>query len=215
MIDKFFPPKFKVDNFHCPNCNVYAFQRWYDITYSSSIMKRRTYHGELYEFSLSKCDRCDRAALWLNQKLIHPRTSLVSLPAGDMPKDVKEDYLEARNIVSDSQRAAAALLRLALEKLMTHLGEEGKKLDEAISSLVKKGLPDKIQKSLDIIRVIGNNAVHPGVIDLKDDIKTATVLFNLLNKIVEVMITQPKEIDEVYETIPEGARKAIEKRDKE
>lgn len=28
------------------------------------------------------------------------------------------------------------------------------------------------------------------------------------------MITQPKEIDEIYEKLPEGTRKTIEKRDK-
>lgn len=49
---------------------------------------------------------------------------------------------------------------------------------------------------------------------MKDDIKTATALFSLINKKIEVMITQPKEIDEMYEILPEGARKAIEKRDK-
>lgn len=130
-----------------------------------------------------------------------------------MPKNVKEDYIEASNIASASPRAAVALLRLALQKLMKYLGEKGKKLDEDIASLVEKGLPIQIQKALDIVRVIGNNAVHPGEIDLKDDIETATALFSLINKIIEVMITQPKEIDEMYEKLPESTRKAIEKRD--
>ena len=31
--------------------------------------------------------------------------------------------------------------------------------------------------------------------------------------IVEVMITQPKKVDEIYEKLPEGAKEAIERRD--
>ncbi len=63
------------------------------------------------------------------------------------------------------------------------------------------------------MRVIGNNAVHPGELDLRDDKETALALFELLNMIVEVMITQPKKVDEIYEKLPEGAKEAIERRD--
>ena len=136
------------------------------------------------------------------------------MPSEDMPEDVKEDFLEARNIVMDSPRAAAALLRLALQKLMIHLGEKGKNLNEDIANLVKKGLPQKIQKALDVVRVIGNNAVHPGEIDLRDDKETALALFELINMIVEVMITQPKQVDELFGKLPDGAKEAIERRDK-
>ena len=51
------------------------------------------------------------------------------------------------------------------------MGEKGKDINTDIGNLVKKGLPIKVQESLDILRVIGNEAVHPGQLDLKDDIK--------------------------------------------
>lgn len=79
---------------------------------------------------------------------------------------------------------------------------------------MKKGLPQKIQRALDGIRVIGNNAIHPGQIDLRDDKQTAITLFELLNTIVEVMITQPEEIDEIYRKLPDSTREAIQKRNK-
>ena len=111
-------------------------------------------------------------------------------------------------------RGAAALLRLSIQKLCVHLGEGGKNIDSDIASLVKKGLPEKLQKALDSVRVVGNNAVHPGKIDLTDDSELARKLFVFVNIIVEVMISQPKQIDEVYHhTLPEGARAAIDKRD--
>jgi hypothetical protein len=63
------------------------------------------------------------------------------------------------------------------------------------------------------VRVIGNNAVHPGELDLKDDQQTATSLFGPINIIAETMITQPKEIDAMYQKLPAGPKAAIEDRD--
>jgi hypothetical protein len=79
--------------------------------------------------------------------------------------------------------------------------------------LVKKGLNPLVQQSLDIVRVIGNEAVHPGVIDLKDDRDTALRLFELVNAIVEQMISHPKAVNEMYARLPEAKRKAIKARD--
>lgn len=146
--------------------------------------------------------------------MIYPDASIALPPNPDLPEDIKNDYEEARSILNRSPRGAAALLRLCIQKLCIHLGEKGKSLDPDIGNLVKRGLPEKIQMALDIIRVIGNNAVHPGQIDLKDDQDTANELFKLVNIITDVMITQPKKIDELYASLPEGAREAIEKRDK-
>ena len=74
-------------------------------------------------------------------------------------------------------------------------------------------MPDKLQRAADSVRVIGNNAVHPGQIDLKDDISTAITLFHLLNVIVNIMITQPNRIDDFYSRIPDSSKKAINERD--
>lgn len=217
MREEYYPPEFDKDSFHCPHCNVYAHQLWYDAHYSQYDEEDGTYteYQKIIDFKISACQRCGKDSLWYNKKLVSPKTSLAPKPTKDMPKGIKEDYQEAANIVSDSPRAAAALLRLAVQKLMKHLGEKGKKLDDDIATLVKKGLPVIIQNSLDIIRVIGNNAVHPGQIDLKEDIEKVFSLFSQINKIVDIMITEPKETLELYLKLPEKARKAIEKRDKE
>jgi hypothetical protein len=62
--------------------------------------------------------------------------------------------------------------------------------------------------------VIGNEAVHPGVIDLKDDLDTANRLFDLVNSIADQTISHPKAVKEMYAKLPENKRKAIEQRDK-
>ena len=75
-----------------------------------------------------------------------------------------------------------------------------------------KGLNPLVQKSLDVVRVVGNEAVHPGSIDLRDDRDTALQLLNLVNLIADQMITHPKAVHSMYEMLPEGKRAAIEQR---
>ncbi len=146
--------------------------------------------------------------------MIHPLTGTVPNPNADMPPNVSTDYVEARNIVNLSPRGAAALLRLALQKLCIHLGEKGKNINEDIKNLVQKGLPATMQQALDSVRVVGNNAVHPGQIDLTDDVDTAYKLFGFLNIICEMLITQPNKIAEFYQlNVPEHLRNEIAIRD--
>jgi len=134
-------------------------------------------------------------------------------PNPDLPDNITRDYEEARGILGESPRGAAALLRLCVQKLCIHIGEKGKNIDDDIASLVAKGLNPLVQKSLDIVRVIGNEAVHPGVIDLNDDRDTASQLLILINSIADQMISHPKKIEELYGKLPESKREAIEKRD--
>jgi len=90
------------------------------------------------------------------------------MPNPDLPDELFRDFDEAREIVDGSLRGAAALLRLVIRKLCAHLGEKGKDINADIASLVAKGLNPLVQKALDVVRVIGNEAVHPGTIDLRD-----------------------------------------------
>jgi hypothetical protein len=124
-----------------------------------------------------------------------------------------QDYAEAAQIVRQSPRAAAALLRLAIQKLCASLGGSGKNLNNDIAELVKNGLPVKVQKMLDTVRVIGNHAIHPGEINLDDQPQIAEALFRLVNIIAEKMIAEPKEIDALYGTLPEKEKEQIAKRD--
>src|SRR3989304_8987725 len=135
------------------------------------------------------------------------------LPNDDLADEIKKDYIEAAIIFNDSPRASAALLRLSLQKLCKQLGEKGENINTDIANLVKKGLNPLVQKSLDSLRITGNNAVHPGEINLDERSEKVLKLFELINFIAEKMVTEPKEIESFYENLPEDAKKAVEKRD--
>lgn len=205
----FTPPIFEASAYNCPMCGAYADQDWYTVgKYANG------WSGLVQNYKLGNCRHCNGYSVWIDGKLIYPFSGTAPLPNADMPDDVRQDYEEARNIMSISPRGAAALLRLSIQKLCKHLGESGENINSDISELVKKGLPVKLQQALDSVRVIGNNAVHPGQIDLKDDVNIAHKLFVFVNVIVDNQITQPKTIDEFYNLkIPENLRQAIEKRD--
>jgi hypothetical protein len=131
-----------------------------------------------------------------------------------MPEDLKADFEEARLIYADSPRGAAALLRLVLQKLCPHIGATKPGINDAIAELVKSGtISAALQQALDSVRVIGNEAVHPGELDLRDDAATVLTLFRLVNFIVEKAITEPKAVAAIYGALPPGKRAGIEERD--
>lgn len=205
---KYVPPALDVKAFSCPNCGAFSGQDWCQI--------QRYFMGKWQAYANVKIAQsacCNNISIWHKGIMVYPEIQSAPLPNPDMPEKIIKYYEEARSIENKSPRGAAALLRLCIQKISKELGEKGKDLNKDIASLVKKGLPKKIQKSLDAVRVIGNNAVHPGVIDLDDSPGVARALFDLVNIITENQISEPKKIDDIYDTLPETSREAIEKRD--
>lgn len=204
-MSKFVQAVFQDTSFNCPFCGAYAHQEW------QQCIRDRSYINKLY---VAQCNHCWELSVWYDEKMIYPEKTNINESNNDLNEDIKKDYLEAASILNKSPRGAAALLRLAIQKLCKQLGESGKNINDDIASLVKKGLPVQIQKALDIVRVVGNESVHPGQIDLNDNQEIANKLFDLINIIAQVMITQPKEISALYENIiPDDKKVAIEKRD--
>ena len=210
----FVSPKFMQRAFNCPHCGAYAEMHWEKV-WMQSI-------GDL-GLHLAQCAHCNELSCWRGMQdedgectgglLVIPDSSLAPQPHPDMPMSVSTDYLEARSIVGRSPRGAAALLRLAIQKLCVELGEPGKNINSDIGELVRKGLPVEIQQALDVVRVVGNNSVHPGELSDADIGDIAFTLFELVNAIVEDRVSRPKKLAALFERLPQGARDAIAKRD--
>ena len=200
-------------SFHCPTCKVYAVQR-------ASLLRAITF-GKLEVAKLDDrnllfldCDGCGARILFADEQIIFPKPLPdVPEPNADLNADIKKDYWEAAKILEDSVRGACALLRLCLMRLMLQLELSGD-LNVDIQKLVERGLDAQVQEACDVVRIVGNGAVHPGKLDLRDDVETATKLFDLINFISEQMISQPKKRSAFFQaTVPESAKQAIKRRD--
>lgn len=209
MTQPYVAPELRLRAFNCLHCFAYSNIRW-----SQLHVYFAAYYSDVKGLTCGICVHCEKFTVWRGSTLIYPDSSSAPMANPDLPNDVSLDYGEARSIFGRSPRGAAALLRLCIQKLCKHLGESGKDLNSDIAALVKKGLSAKIQKSLDIVRVIGNESVHPGQIDLRDTPETAGKLFQLINIIADAMITQPSTIDEVYSQLPASKLEQIDQRDK-
>ncbi|WP_374372826.1 DUF4145 domain-containing protein [Dongia sp.] len=161
---------------------------------------------------VSRCMECKELSLWIFDRLIWPTQTAAPKANPDLPAHIIGDYEEAAAILDLSPRGAAALLRLCVQKLCADLGGKGKNLNDDIAKLVANGLDSQIQQALDILRVTGNNAVHPGQMDLKDDRASASKLFVLLNLIVDELISKPTRIKAMYAGLPARELDAIEQR---
>ena len=201
--------------FICPHCNDSTQQNW-------ELWKlRKSGNGDFFSEELrlltAECIICSGYSIWRGNKMIYPLASFAPKPDNNMPEPVRELYEEASLVSIHSSRAAAALLRVALEKLTEHLGEPDGNLNKRIGNLQKKGLPDSVIKSLDIVRITANSGgAHAGIIDLTgaDGADIVNRLFWLINYIVQKTITDPAEINKMFGDLPEVKRKGAEDRDK-
>ena len=201
---KFVPPSCRAKAFNCPNCGAFAHQGW--LNASEAV---RGYYGlsPRNYILLADCAHCKKQSIWVNDKMLAPDSGAVDMPNEDLSDEIKADYLEAASVLQKSPRAAAALLRLALHKLCKQLGGKGKQIQEDIDLLVEKGLTEPVLDAMDSVRIIGNEAVHPGQIDIRDNPETAATLFRLINFIAEKTLTEPKEVAAFYGDLPDSKKR--------
>lgn len=169
-------------------------------------------------FAVSLCISCEKFSSWYEGDIVYPMNEAqIPSPEEHMPVEIKKLYNEAKSVYHLSFRSSCALLRLALEKLLIIVGAKGNSINSRINNLVvEQKIPTSVQQALDTIRILGNDGVHPGVIDISDNERkeNALMLFLLLNIIVDRMIKADMQIQQFYSLIPESKRKAIEQRDK-
>lgn len=127
-------------------------------------------------------------------KIIYPlNNSLIPKPNQNLDDDLKEIYEEARADYGLSVRSSGALLRLLLQIFVNrYLGKpETGKLNEGIKEIIKKdGITDQFIQIMTIVRVKGNDCVHPSQLDSLDTSDEIQMLFELINLLVEILRTK-------------------------
>lgn len=205
-------PAYELEAFHCPFCGAYAHMIW------TTLQDEELKYDLEIPFTSAGCQRCGKHSIWEEGdegegQLLYPPFGAAPPAHPKMPAGTKADYEEAAKVAGASPRAAAALLRLAVERLCAELKASGRNLNEQIGDLVRRGLPESVAQALDVLRVIGNNSVHPGEMSSDDVGAVASKLFRCLNLIVEHLISIPADMKELSEGLPNGAKSAIQKRD--
>jgi hypothetical protein len=229
-MSKTIQPTLTKRTYNCPRCGSLCPQEHFYVglnkTPDSKSLYVNTFGGLTSPLStefpwhivISVCNECSKYTIWENGNMIFPFETELPLPAEDMPEEVKQIYTEAALVFKHSPRASAALLRLAIETLIPLL--EGydiqkRKLNTMIADLVKAGIPDHIAQGLDIVRVYGNDGIHSAAtIDLNDSQEDVMFLFELLNIMIDELITRKKKIASLFNKLPQDKLVGIANRDK-
>ena len=198
----------------CPYCHIFSQMDVQEFHFNQEMVSLGGIPHFTSSIEVRRCIHCGGKFFYENGELKYPEPAF-AVPEKEMPEDVKILFEEAASISNRSPRAACALLRLAIEQLCNDLNVIGDNIDAKIASLVKRGLTEDLQKALDVVRVVGNNAVHPGQIYFDvDDISTANMLFGLVNIITRRLISEPNSIQSFYNNLPKTIKEHVAKRDK-
>jgi hypothetical protein len=204
-------PTLGAPSFECPRCNEEAQQTWHWLLSRPNKEFARGPDGSLRGkapngaapdgtdgklreeggLSMAVCQSCKKPSLWLQDAMVYPHATRIRGPAADMPVLAKEYYNEARNVCDASPRAAAALLRMALEALCDEVESEGSDLASKVAFLTNEGLPPAVLEGIGMLNLLGRDTRHAGLIDPDQDRVHADALFKVLNIVVEYAITLP------------------------
>ena len=156
---------------------------------------------------VSRCFSCGKHCYWEGGELAFPRRTGI-LPSPDMPDNAKEVFEEAQTIIGLSPRAACALLRVCLERIVDWYGENEKvtgfdKSDKLYKKIQTIGISPAFQLICKACRLAGNEHAHSGEIDLtgEDSYEIAEAMSRMINSLVNTWITPLRESEEVLQRL--------------
>ena len=161
---------------NCPRCGI-AFHDQWNAVGISSISEERT----SWTASVTKCPACKRETIRLSQRMsppgnaepslisdfmAYPRTTQRKPTPPEIPDAIKEDYEEACMVLSDSNKASAALSRRCLQAILRSKGYTQRDLAQQIDAPLgeqdpAKAIPTALRETVDAIRNFGNFSAHP------------------------------------------------------
>lgn len=131
-------------------------------------------------------------------RLVRPKVVSRSPIPAEVPHEFTADYIEACLVLSDSEKASAALSRRCLqhllrEKVQVKKDDLAKEIQQVLDS---KQLPGYLAEDLDAIRNVGNFAAHPlkstnsgQIVDVEP--QEAEWILNLLEHLFDFYFVQP------------------------
>ncbi len=99
-------------------------------------------------------------------RLVHPPgRSRPTVDSEAIPQALKEDYLEACEVLEISPKASAVLSRRVLQGILKEQGCDSRNLHQQIIDVLAQdgpaALPGSLRDTIDVIRHFGNFSAHP------------------------------------------------------
>ena len=128
---------------------------------------------------ISNCHRCNGFSLWVSGLLVFPTKMDKS------PELADEDVDEAAAILNKFPRGATALMRVCIQKLVPLLEENGKELNQRVSSLVRKGLEMEMQQAKEVLEVLRGDPQQLSQLESQASKETALRFLDSLKAVLE------------------------------
>jgi hypothetical protein len=136
---------------------------------------------------ISNCHSCNGFSLWVRGVLVFPTR------IDKTPELVEEDLEEAAAILNKFPRGATALMRVCIQKLVPLLEDNGKELNQRVSSLVRKGLEMEIQQAMDVLQVLRSDSTQLNPLGSEADRETALRFLDSLKEVLERRMSQNRD----------------------
>ena len=197
----------------CPHCRQHTALSEVLATASDGLNKRN--YPARHVFSgrdvwwMGVCNNCHKPSLVFNRgDRIYPSP----LPGGtsqDVPESIRSDIDEAKVCLSvRAYRAAAVMARRAMQNAAIMKGARKEdKLVFQINELMEKGvITEDLRKWASAVRLVGNDAAHPG--DVSVDKDSAEDIVELADQFMNVVFVTPALAKKAMGR-REGAKKKI------
>jgi hypothetical protein len=161
---------------NCPHCYIAFHDEWVPVGISSNDEERTAWTA-----SVTKCPACKHETIRLLKRksppgdaqshllldfMAYPRTTQRKPTPQEVPNTIRQDYEEACMVLSDSNKASAALSRRCLQAILRSQGYTQKDLAQQIDALLReqdpaRAIPTALRVTVDAIRNFGNFSAHP------------------------------------------------------
>jgi hypothetical protein len=136
---------------------------------------------------ISNCHNCNGFSLWVSGLLVFP-TKL-----DKTSEFVEEDLEEAAAILNKFPRGTTALMRVCIQKLVPLLEDNGKKLNQRVSSLVRKGLEMEMQQATEVLKFLRGDSAQLNSLESQADRETAVRFLDSLKEVLQRRMSQNRD----------------------
>ena len=202
-----------MSSFKCPYCGIPLSKSQNALTYRFSNHGYTANHGEeAFSITTYFCPDCSKATVFFNGRTGEfEGTNCVIVPSSlakqfpdYIPEQIRQDYVEAHNILHLSPKASATLSRRCLQGMIHDFFGVAEKNLNAEITVLKDRVDPVIWKGLDDLRKLGNIGAHMEkdinlIIDIDPD--EAEKLIKLIEFLIEKWYITRHETEKLFADI--------------